>query len=186
MFVINNMKKKFLFIFYCLIISFGIFLNGQTARACICSCTKTANNISTTCIINAQSIDTATCESDCQKKGMTLFSCDAPGNSSVSLQCATLENSNNNAEEVSFSNPVPILDNKSVASIVGLIIKALLGILGSLALCIFIYAGFIWMFAQGNSTKIKHAVDIMKYCALGIAVIYLSYAMLKFVFGIIK
>lgn len=89
-------------------------------------------------------------------------------------------------ETVIFNNPVTSLAEKSVADIVGNVIKTSLGILGSIALVLFIIAGFIWMTAKGDSGKIKSATKIMQWTAIGMAVIFFSYAMLNFVFGIIK
>jgi len=89
-------------------------------------------------------------------------------------------------ETVTFDNPVPSLQNKSVTDIVGKVIKTGLGIVGSIALVLFIFAGFVWMTAQGNSGKIQSSLKIMQWTAIGLAIIFFSYAMLKFVFGIIK
>jgi len=41
------------------------------------------------------------------------------------------------------------------------------------------------MTAQGNSGKIQSSLKIMQWTAIGLAIIFFSYAMLKFVFGII-
>ncbi|PIP29529.1 hypothetical protein COX27_00910 [Candidatus Kuenenbacteria bacterium CG23_combo_of_CG06-09_8_20_14_all_36_9] len=89
-------------------------------------------------------------------------------------------------ESVSFDNPVPSLQGKSISDIVGQVIKTALGVIGSIALVLFIIAGFIWMNAKGEAGKINSATKIMQWTAIGLAVIFFSYAMLKFVFGIIK
>jgi len=89
-------------------------------------------------------------------------------------------------ESVSFDNPVPSLQGKSISNIVGNVIKTALGIIGTIALVLFIIAGLIWMTAKGDSGKIKSATQIMQWTAIGLTVIFFSYAMLKFVFGIIK
>lgn len=87
--------------------------------------------------------------------------------------------------KVAFCNPVPTT-NKSISAIVGTVIKTVLGIIGSLALVLFIAAGFIWMTAKGEAAKIKKATDIMFWAAIGLVVIFSSYALLSFVFGVIK
>jgi len=87
----------------------------------------------------------------------------------------------------SFHNPVAAIgDNPNIPLVVGRVIKIVLGIVGSIALVLFITAGFIWMTAKGEAAKIKKATDIMLWAAIGLVVIFSSYAILNFVFGIIK
>jgi len=87
----------------------------------------------------------------------------------------------------SFHNPVAAIgDNPNIPLVVGRVIKIILGIVGSIALVLFITAGFIWMTAKGEAAKIKKATDIMLWAAIGLVVIFSSYAILNFVFGIIK
>ena len=84
-----------------------------------------------------------------------------------------------------FENPVEFLKpgDKSIPEIVGSVIKIVLGIVGVVALILFITAGFIWMSAQGNTDKIKKAQDIMIWAAIGLLIIFASYALLSLVFG---
>lgn len=57
------------------------------------------------------------------------------------------------------------------------------GFIGIIALLFFIYAGFLWMTAQGKPDVIKKARDIMVWSILGIIVILASYTLLNYVFG---
>ena len=47
------------------------------------------------------------------------------------------------------------------ATVIAKVISVLLSILGTIALLMFIYAGFNWMTAMGNDTKVKKAKDII-------------------------
>ena len=69
-----------------------------------------------------------------------------------------------------------------VPTFVGRIIKYLLGFLGTIALCMFIYAGILWMTAGGGSEKQGKALKIMLWTSLGIALMFSSYAVINFVF----
>ncbi|PIS04568.1 MAG: hypothetical protein COT81_05725 [Candidatus Buchananbacteria bacterium CG10_big_fil_rev_8_21_14_0_10_42_9] len=69
--------------------------------------------------------------------------------------------------------------------IIANIIRAILGLVGSLALLVFIYGGFTWMMAAGNEDKIKKGKDMILWASLGIAVILLSYTLVSFVIGAI-
>lgn len=188
------MKKKYLLLFFsCLIILNGILLNFPIAKAsCLCICQDTARN--STCFFD-QKDSVSICKETCTKNNLEYLDCDSSRPDESGFYCTTpgtpepadaANGSSGSSETASFDNPVPIFNKKFLADVVGLIIKGLLGLMGIAALVIFIYAGFLWMFAKGNSAQIKKSIDVMKYCVLGIAVIYLSYAMLKFVFGIIK
>ena len=65
---------------------------------------------------------------------------------------------------------------------IGKIIKAILGIVGSLALVMFIYGGFNWMTAAGNAEKVEKGKQILLWATIGLIVIFTSYALVKFVF----
>lgn len=67
--------------------------------------------------------------------------------------------------------------------IIGKIIRAALGIVGSLALAVFIYGGFTWVISAGNDDKIKKGKDMIVWATIGLAVIFTSYALVTFVIG---
>ena len=58
----------------------------------------------------------------------------------------------------------------------------LLGTLGLIAVVINIYAGFLWMTAAGNDEKITKAKQILTYAAVGLVVIFISWALVNFIF----
>ena len=66
-------------------------------------------------------------------------------------------------------------------AIVGNVIKALFGIVGSLALAIFIFGGFTWVTSAGNEEKIKKGKDMIMWAAFGLIVVFASYALVTFV-----
>jgi len=67
------------------------------------------------------------------------------------------------------------------AVILGNIINAALGIVGSLALAVFVYGGFMWVTSAGNDEKIKKGKDMIMWASLGLALIFASYAIVTFV-----
>jgi len=67
--------------------------------------------------------------------------------------------------------------------ILGRIIKALLGIVGSISLLMFIYGGITLLTSAGASEKIKKGQQTLVWASLGILVVFASYAVLKFVFS---
>jgi len=64
--------------------------------------------------------------------------------------------------------------------IIGQVIGYVMGIVGSLALLIFIYGGIMWMMSEGAEEQVKKAQKTMVWAALGMVAIFLSYAVLNF------
>lgn len=79
-----------------------------------------------------------------------------------------------------LSNPLGESDPRVI---IGNIIKAVLGIIGSIALAVFIYGGFTWMTSAGSSEKVRKGRDMIIWAVLGLAIIFLSYTIIYFVIG---
>ena len=58
--------------------------------------------------------------------------------------------------------------------------------LGSLSLVIYIYAGFTWMTAAGNSEKVSEAQQTIVWTSLGVVAILASYILVKLVFQLLS
>lgn len=65
--------------------------------------------------------------------------------------------------------------------ILGNIIKAAMGFIGAVALILFIYGGLTIMISQGSSESIKKGKNIMIWAAIGIIIIFSSYAIVSFI-----
>lgn len=74
------------------------------------------------------------------------------------------------------------LKGGTIQDVIGIAIKTAMGIMGSIALIMFIYGGFLWMTAAGNSSQIDKAQDVIVYGALGIMIIFGSYAIVTLIF----
>jgi len=68
-----------------------------------------------------------------------------------------------------------------IPAIIGKIINAVLGIVGSLALLMFVYGGLLWMTAGGRDEKITQGKNIIIWSTLGLVVIFASYAIVKLI-----
>lgn len=79
---------------------------------------------------------------------------------------------------VRLTNP---LNTASVPQLVSNIIKAFVGIVGAVALLIFVYGGFLWLTSAGEASKIQAGKDAMKWAVVGLAVVFSSYALVSFV-----
>jgi hypothetical protein len=93
------------------------------------------------------------------------------------------------ASAKTLTNPLKDSQGKPVTSfqqLLGVIINYLMGIIGSVALIMFIVGGLTWLTSGGNSTKVKKGKDIIVWSALGLALIFSSYALVRFLLEVTK
>lgn len=92
--------------------------------------------------------------------------------------------SNVQAGATVLSNPLGNIDSPQM--LIGKIINAVMGLIGSVTLLMFIYGGFTWMASAGNPDKVKRGKDILVWTAIGLFVIFSSYALVGFIIKSIK
>lgn len=69
----------------------------------------------------------------------------------------------------------------SLASIIGSVINAFMGLLGIILVVMIIYAGYLWMMAQGNTQKVDDAKKIITNAVIGLIILMAAYAIAQFV-----
>ena len=89
-------------------------------------------------------------------------------------------------EPVQLPNPLTgktTFDEKTegIPTLLGRVINAILGIVGSLALVMFIYGGIIWMTSSGNAEQVTKGKNIVIWATIGLVVIFSAYALVNFV-----
>ncbi len=82
--------------------------------------------------------------------------------------------------EVTLQNPLGA--TTTVTGLVAKIIEFGLGILGALALLMFVYGGIVWMTSQGKQEMVTKGNKTMLWAAIGIVFVFSSYGILTFVF----
>ena len=89
------------------------------------------------------------------------------------------------ADDASQPTGAPTIDNPIGISdprlLIGRIISAILGIVGSIALGVFVYGGFTWMLSGGRPEMVQRGKQAIIWSILGLAIIFLSYAVVTFV-----
>ncbi len=80
---------------------------------------------------------------------------------------------------VSLNNPLG--STKDVPTLIGKVINGVLGVVGSLALLMFIYGGFMWMLSAGNEKMVEKGKNTLMWAAAGLVVIFMSYTLVKFI-----
>ncbi|MBI4121961.1 MAG: hypothetical protein HY461_01380 [Parcubacteria group bacterium] len=69
---------------------------------------------------------------------------------------------------------------------IGRAINLALAALGTVAVILVIYAGFLWMSAGGNEDQIAKAKTIIKQVVVGLIVLSLAYAIVSFAVAVMK
>jgi hypothetical protein len=85
------------------------------------------------------------------------------------------------SSNTSLNLPNPLGGTVTVPGLIRNIINAALGIVGSLALLMFIYGGFTWMLAAGNEQAVEKGKNILTWATVGLVVIFASYSLVDFV-----
>lgn len=76
-------------------------------------------------------------------------------------------------------------ETKELPELVGAFIQQAMALLGIILVVLVIYAGFLWMTAQGNDEKIKKAKQIISSAVIGLVLIFAAYAITGFVINAI-
>jgi len=75
-------------------------------------------------------------------------------------------------------SPVGEMD---IPTLIGIIVKGALGIVGSIALLMFVYGGFLMLISQGDATKIQKGKTVMVWSVIGIMIIFGSYIFVSYI-----
>ncbi len=76
-----------------------------------------------------------------------------------------------------------ITTSKTLPQIIGQIINIVLSFLGMVFLILVLYAGFLWMTAQGEAKNVDKAKSILSQSIIGLIVIVAGFAISNFVLG---
>lgn len=96
----------------------------------------------------------------------------------VGTGCPTTNSNTRGAAVITLDNPLSTDDPREL---IGLIIRVLLGIVGTLALAFFIYGGLTWMTSAGNSSQVEAGKNTLIWATLGLVAIFSSYTVLSFI-----
>lgn len=83
------------------------------------------------------------------------------------------------SEGIPLENPIKAT---SVPELVNSIVRSILGMVGALALFMFVYGGMLWMTSAGNNQRIEKGKETLIWATIGLAIIFASYGILQFIF----
>ncbi len=95
------------------------------------------------------------------------------------VQAGPLTNAQTNLQNAIGSTDLSPDLNSTVATI----IKGVLALVGTIFFVLTVYAGVIWMTAQGNAEQVERATAIVKTTIIGLAITMSAYAITVFVTG---
>ena len=81
----------------------------------------------------------------------------------------------------SISIPNPLGKCNTATCLITRVIKSILGVVAVIATLMFVWGGFMMLTSGGNERQIKQAKDTLVWAAIGIVVILVSWAVIRFV-----
>jgi TRAP-type C4-dicarboxylate transport system permease small subunit len=74
----------------------------------------------------------------------------------------------------------------SLSQNVGRIIRIILSMVGTIFFVLTIYAGFLWMTAQGEESKVTKSMGILRTATMGLVLVLAGYGITTFIVGVIS
>lgn len=99
----------------------------------------------------------------------------------AALAIGPLDNANSNLNTALGGTGLAGGSAAALPNLIGTLISGVLAVVGTIFLCLTIYAGITWMTAAGNEEKITKAVEIIKACAIGLFITLAAYTITYFV-----
>ena len=114
-----------------------------------------------------------------------ISTADKPMMCCASVSSQTSASGTTAGSPMTLTNPLCPPENPNCVTLnalIGRFVAAFIGMVGALALLVFVYAGIMYMTA-GSSDRVKQARDTMKYAVIGLALIIFAYALTNFFFN---
>ncbi len=81
---------------------------------------------------------------------------------------------------------INVKNENAIQIFIGNIIKTTLGVVGSIALAMFIYGGFLWMLSAGNNEQVQKGKNVLIWASIGLIIIFSSYTLVNFILTSLK
>lgn len=128
------------------------------------------------CLLSTEEVEIQTCNFEL---GITEEECDKK-DVSVSSQTTQPSSGSSDFPDASGLNQ---LSSTDVKIIIGNAIKTAMGLMGSVALAMFVYGGILWMSSAGNAERSKKGMQVIVWASLGVFMILASYVIVNFIFS---
>jgi hypothetical protein len=165
--------------------------NGNAYPACSASSAKSMTPTSDTSTISKEPEAKKSFCCDCSKKGGSVETVTAEVGATAKCSCSAtpepgecnkvLEDLKKEAKD-GLNKAGFYTGKKGVIQIIGKVTNFLIFPIGAIMMALYIWAGFLWMTAQGNSENISTAKSILVWTTLGVVATLASYLIVQFVF----
>lgn len=168
------MFNRFFVTFFSLIFAFFLWgFVGSASANCNCQCLDNTQFSAT---------DEMNCGIKCMThSGMFLCSPVATSNTTNSTKNDPVEPLSTSCTGGSCTLNNPLGNINTPEALIGRVIESVMGIVGSIALLMFVYGGLTWMTSAGSQEKVKKGKDILIWSAAGLVVVFMSYAITRVV-----
>ncbi len=163
------MNKQNIFSVFLFLLIFPIlFLFANNALADFaCECADGTKDVSVSC---------DACTTLCASNHKGVKSCSQAGSTT---------NNSNTSDSVKLDNPLGT-SITTPQELIGKIINSVLGVVGSIALLMFVFGGLTWMTSSGSAEKVKKGRDIIMWSAIGLVIIFSAYGLVRVILQGIK
>lgn len=86
-------------------------------------------------------------------------------------------------ETVAGTGGYVVGESSNLTAVVGTIIQSVLSLLGAIFVILMVYAGYTWMMASGNESKVEKAQGIIKTSIIGLIITLSSWAIWSLIFN---
>jgi hypothetical protein len=80
----------------------------------------------------------------------------------------------------------PLGETKTVPELIGRIITVILGVLGTVALFVFVFGAFNWVTSAGYPQRVQEGVKTMLFAVFGLFIIFAAYGILSALFRVLQ
>lgn len=89
----------------------------------------------------------------------------------------------NKLQQVQPTSGYSAATKTSAAGIAGTVVQAFLSLLGVIFLILIIYAGYTWMTAYGDESKVDKAKNTLRTSIIGLVIVLAAYSIYIFIFS---
>lgn len=113
--------------------------------------------------------------------GCTPGAGSCPAVASTSTSSVPVGSGSTSSTPIQLYNPLGA--NTDIPAFIGRGIRGVLGLIGGVALLMFVYGGIVWMTAGGDSKRVEGAKSIIKNSVIGLLLIFFSYNLIGVFFS---
>lgn len=106
----------------------------------------------------------------------------SPALAAAEVDNSTLDGLNATAGQVkAYQDQTKVDAKETILNRVGGVVGLILSFIGIIFLILTVYAGFLWMTAQGNSGQVEKAKDLLINAIIGLVIVSAAYSITMFI-----